>query len=37
MKQPEDIGSVKDLVSYRIESAQNDLRSAMALHNIDDY
>ena len=37
MKQPEDIGNINDLVMYRIESAKNDLRSAIALRDIDDY
>ena len=37
MKQPEDVGNIKSLVKYRIESAQNDLRSAKALRDIDDY
>lgn len=37
MKLPEEAGSVKDLVMYRIESAKNDLRSAKALRDIDDY
>ncbi len=37
MKQLDDHGNNKDLVMYRIESAKNDLRSAIALRDIDDY
>ena len=35
--QREDVGTVKDLVLYRIETAKNDLHSAEVLMGISDY
>ena len=33
----QEIGTRRDLVVYRLETAKNDLRSARALLNIEDY
>ena len=38
MEQPnQEIGTKRDLVQYRLETARNDLKSARALFAIEDY
>ena len=37
MKQPNDIGSNKDLALYRVETAKKDLRAANILLDADEY
>ena len=37
MKRPEDIGNNKDLLIYRLDSAKNDLKSALILRDAGDY
>ena len=37
MKQPNDIGSYKDLALYRVETAKDDLRAANILIDADEY
>ena len=37
MKQPNDVGSNKDLALYRVETAKDDLRAANILLNADEY